>query len=174
MYQVQPPPDVGPGALDYDPMRELREEEAERAVEVQPSTAGAGATSGGPPCGEMGPHWKLTSLPGYERHHIIQHGAAKLLDGYSYGGSPAIMVRGGSREEGSPHDRATKQQKTAPVGGSWDAERRVAQEALRQAGCTQEQIDQAMALVDAYFNAIGATGADVDKWRIPSDRRGAA
>jgi hypothetical protein len=105
-----------------------------------------------------------------DAHHIIQDAAARDVPGYKTNAAPGIPLEGPSTESGTPHNEATQIQRTAGVGGTYEAERQVACLALTAAGCSPAEIADALARADAYF--MGELGLTYDsRMRIPGNRQ---
>jgi RHS repeat-associated protein len=100
-------------------------------------------------------------------HHAIQDAAVRDLPGYDSSKAPAIRIDGPSTKKGSPHYRATQAQRQ-PAGGTYGGEKGVAADAMRAAGLSEGQIDQALKECDQYFNSMGVT--DSTPTRIPGNR----
>ncbi|RLP06332.1 hypothetical protein D7U36_13055, partial [Propionibacterium australiense] len=103
-----------------------------------------------------------------DAHHIIQDAAARDLPGYSRGDAPAVQLEGPSTKVGSPHYKATQVQRQ-PGGGTYGDERKIAEEALRAAGMSEEEIASNIARADSYFvDKLGVTSDT--PMRIPRNR----
>ena len=110
----------------------------------------------------------LRSAGAKDAHHIIQDAAVRDLPGYSRGDAPAVQLEGPSTEIGSPHYKATQVQRQ-PGGGTYGDERRIAEEALRAAGMSDDDIASNISRADSYFmNNLGVT-MDTPT-RIPGNR----
>ncbi|WP_226906085.1 RHS repeat-associated core domain-containing protein [Propionibacterium acidifaciens] len=110
----------------------------------------------------------LRSAGAKDAHHIIQDAAVRDLPGYSRGDAPAVQLEGPSTEIGSPHYKATQVQRQ-PGGGTYGDERRIAEEALRSAGMSDDDIASNISRADSYFmNNLGVT-MDTPT-RIPGNR----
>ena len=110
----------------------------------------------------------LRSAGAKDAHHIIQDAAVRDLPGYSRGDAPAVQLEGPSTEIGSPHYKATQVQRQ-PGGGTYGDERRIAEEALRSAGMSDDEIASNISRADSYFmNNLGVT-MDTPT-RIPGNR----
>ncbi len=104
-----------------------------------------------------------------DAHHVIQDASAREVPNYSRGDAPAVQLDGPSTAPGTPHYAATQVQRQATTGGTYAAERQVAEEALRAAGCSAEEIEDAFQRADSYF--IDQLGLSPESpMRIPQNR----
>ena len=104
-----------------------------------------------------------------DAHHIVQHAAVRDLPGYSHSGAPAIQLDGPSTQVGSPHYNATQVQRSVAGGGTYGAERQIAESALQAAGKSPAEIADALQRSDDYF--MGQLGVTHDTpTRIPGGR----
>lgn len=104
-----------------------------------------------------------------DAHHIIQDAAVRDLPGYSRSGAPAIQLDGPSTLPGSAHYHATQVQRSFPGGGTYGAERQVAESALAAAGKTDSEIGEALGRADSYFmDQLGVTHET--PLRVPGNR----
>jgi len=104
-----------------------------------------------------------------DSHHIIQHAAVMNVPGYSHSDAPAIHLPGPSNKFDTPHNKATRIQQRAG-GGTYGEELRIAICALYAAGCTQEEIDDAVRRSNLYFKGVLKL-TDNSPLRIPKNRR---
>ncbi|WP_390821152.1 polymorphic toxin-type HINT domain-containing protein [Tuwongella immobilis] len=117
----------------------------------------------------IGTHNELNNAGIIDSHHIIQNAAVRDLPNYNRGQAPAIELAGPSTLIGSPHYLATREQ-DLPGGGTYAAERIVAERALAAAGINAAEIAVALQRADEYF--IITLGITMDTvTRIPGNRR---
>jgi hypothetical protein len=58
------------------------------------------------------------TVKGYEKHHVFQDAALRVVPGYSRSKAPAVHLKGKSTQKGSQHYLVTKVQREMPVGGN--------------------------------------------------------
>ena len=120
-------------------------------------------------CGISPTYSELRAAGQTDAHHIIQDAAVRDLPGYSRNGAPAIQLDGPSTLQGSPHYSATQVQRSFPGGGTYGAERQVAESALTAAGKSDTEIADALGRADSYFmDHLGVTHET--PLRVPGNR----
>ena len=102
-----------------------------------------------------------------DAHHVIQDAAVRELPGYDSRAAPAVELKGPATRVGTAHYEATRVQRQAG-GGTYADERRIAYEALRRAGLSQEEAQALIGRADDYFKSIGVTPSTPT--RIPGNR----
>jgi YD repeat protein len=103
-----------------------------------------------------------------DAHHIIQDAAVRDLPGYSRSGAPAIQLKGPSNVPGTEHYEATLVQRAAG-GGTYAAEREIAERGLRAAGLSDQDVTSAIERADNYFKGVLKV-TDSTPTRIPGNR----
>ena len=91
-------------------------------------------------------------------HHIIQNAAVESLPGYSKSAATSVHLPGGGK--GSAHHAATTTQNARRKlgdGGTYNADRRLANRALRSAGVDVDNAKSLVRKADNYFSGIGVT-----------------
>lgn len=149
--------DPGSGASDSSTKNRTGPKPSPRPTLPVPPPGKDGNPSDCPrPPGSLGTYGELTNVnkgfPQCEAHHIIQHAAVRDVPGYSYSGSPAVVL------SWAQHQLATAAQNTATVGGTYGAEVTVADRALVAAGQLDYVISAALNRADIYFQGqLGLT-----------------
>ena len=98
---------------------------------------------------------------------MIQDAAVRELPGYDSRAAPAVELKGPATRVGTAHYEATQVQRQTG-GGTYADERRIAYEALRRAGLSQEEAQALIGRADDYFKSIGVTPSTPT--RIPGNR----
>ena len=89
-----------------------------------------------------------------DAHHVIQDAAVRDLPGYNTNAAPGVASEGPSTSVGTPHYEATLVQRQ-PGGGTYGAAQ-IGYEALRAAGYSEGEANQAILEADAYFQSMGS------------------
>jgi RHS repeat-associated protein len=103
---------------------------------------------------------KLPSIPGFQKHHILQNAAFKRIPGYDRGLAMAVYLLGGSANPGSPHDSANKAQPNPARGLTLGQARKISYQALRKAGCRRADATKLVRLAQEYIDSLGKFGLD--------------